>query len=87
MYVWIDPAYPLSPMTIGGRSLLGAAYSYLNTTLHSGSPYINYFTGSFNTMYQIGGLLALYTIDSKFETMPDYGATYVFDRSFKRYFK
>ncbi|GMM32013.1 hypothetical protein DAMA08_047580 [Martiniozyma asiatica (nom. inval.)] len=81
-YQWMisyDDSNPKAGMTTGGRSILGAVYFYLNQTIHQGSPFINYFTGSFNNMYQLGGLLNLDLIDDKFKTMPDYGCTYVFD--------
>ncbi|VEU23266.1 DEKNAAC104396 [Brettanomyces naardenensis] len=74
-----DKSEPLSNFTIGGRAVLGAVYSYLNTTKVVGSPYINYFTGSFNNMYQIDSLLQLNELSDNFTGMPDYGATYVWD--------
>ncbi|GMF01723.1 unnamed protein product [[Candida] boidinii] len=69
----------LADFTIGGQSLLGGVYNYLNETKVNGSPYINYFTGSYNTMYQIAGLLGLNEVSADFTGMPDYGATYVWD--------
>ncbi|CDK28847.1 unnamed protein product [Kuraishia capsulata CBS 1993] len=67
------------PLTLGGQSLLGGVANYLNATKTAGSPYINYFVGSFNTMYQIGGLLQLNEVSDNFTGMPDYGSVYVFD--------
>lgn len=74
-----DPSNTLNNFTIGGRALLGAAYHYLNATKIAGSPYINYLIGSYNTMYQMSGLLQLNKVSDNFTGMPNYGATYVFD--------
>ncbi|ESX02707.1 hypothetical protein KL918_002524 [Ogataea parapolymorpha] len=74
-----DASNKLNNFTIGGQSLLGASLTYLNATKEKGSPYINYFTGSFNTMYQIFGLLELNQISDNFTGMPGYGATLVWD--------
>ncbi|ODV88128.1 hypothetical protein CANARDRAFT_26284 [[Candida] arabinofermentans NRRL YB-2248] len=69
----------LNNFTIGGQTMLGAVVNYLNTTKVEGSPYINYFTGAFNTMYQIWGLMDLNLVSDNFTGMPDYGATLVWD--------
>lgn len=68
-----------SSLTIGGQSILGAVYNYLNTTKVEGSPYINYFIGSYDIMYQLAGLLQLNKVSDNFTGMPDYGSTYVWD--------
>ncbi len=74
-----DSSDALNNFTIGGRSLLGAAYHYLNATKVDGSPYINYLVGSYDIMYQMAGLLQLNKVSDNFTGMPEYGATYVFD--------
>ncbi|KAH3664254.1 hypothetical protein OGAPHI_004606 [Ogataea philodendri] len=74
-----DSTNKLNNFTIGGQSLLGASVEYLNTTKVEGSPYINYFTGSYNTMYQIFALLELNKVSDNFTGMPGYGATLVWD--------
>ncbi|AOA64675.1 hypothetical protein PP7435_CHR4-2093 [Komagataella phaffii CBS 7435] len=66
-------------ISIGGQSILGGVWTYLNTTKEAQSPLINYFTGSFNTMFQLNGLLQLDKLSANFTGMPDYGATYIFD--------
>ncbi|GME86386.1 unnamed protein product [Ambrosiozyma monospora] len=65
--------------TIGGQSMLGAVYKYLNTTKVEGSPYINYFTGSYNTMNQMFSLMQMDKVSENFTGLPDYGATLVWD--------
>lgn len=66
-------------LTIGAQTLVGSILNKLNTTRTSGKPFLNYFTGSFNTMYQLGSVLDLNTADQRFTMMPNYGATYVFE--------
>lgn len=66
-------------LAIGGYSLLSHVYSLLNTTKVEGLPYVNYLTGSFNTMYQIYGALELNEVLDNFTGMPGYGAANVFE--------
>ncbi|ODV96289.1 hypothetical protein PACTADRAFT_49657 [Pachysolen tannophilus NRRL Y-2460] len=69
----------LSNLTLGGQTLAGAIVKYLNVTKEESTPYINYFTGSYNTMFQIAGVLELNEASVNFTGMPEYGATLVFD--------
>lgn len=79
-YQWtISDAQINKNLTIGAQALVGRITSKLNTTKTQGTPYLNYLTGSFNTMYQLASIINLDIADSKFRTMPDYGATYVFE--------
>jgi len=66
-------------LTIGAKTLMGRVLDKLMTTKNQGEPYLNYLTGSYNTMYQLSSILNLYNADSKFKTMPNYGSTYVFE--------
>ncbi|CCH45527.1 putative secreted protein [Wickerhamomyces ciferrii] len=79
-YQWVLSDNNLnSNLTIGAKTLMGRVMSKLDTTRKQGKPYLNYLTGSFNTMYQLASVINLDIADSKFKTMPDYGATYVFE--------
>lgn len=66
-------------LTIGAKTLMARIADKLTTTKNNGKPYLNYLTGSFNTMYQLASVINLDIADSKFRTMPNYGATYVFE--------
>lgn len=66
-------------LTIGAKTLMARVVEKLTTTKSTGKPYLNYLTGSFNTMYQLASIINLDIADSKFRTMPNYGATYVFE--------
>lgn len=66
-------------LTIGAQSLLGNMVTRLNTTKVKGTPFLTYYTGSFNTMFQLASILDLDQQDERFKTMPDYGCTYVFE--------
>lgn len=66
-------------LTIGAKSLIGHIVSKLNVTKTTGSPGINYFTGAYSVMYQLALIIGLDSASSAFRTMPNYGATYVFE--------
>lgn len=68
-----------SNLTIGAQSLISNILTRLNTTKTTGEPFLHYYTGAFNTMFQLASVLNLNVQNSTFKTMPDYGSTYVFE--------
>lgn len=66
-------------LALGAKSLMGRVLEKLNITKTQSKPALNYFTGSYNTMYQLASIIAINGTSDSFKTMPNYGATYVFE--------
>ncbi|CDR42193.1 CYFA0S08e04698g1_1 [Cyberlindnera fabianii] len=66
-------------LTIGAQTLMHRVVNKLNTTRTTGKPFLNYFTGSYNNMFQLASVLDLPEQDERFYLMPEYGCTYVFE--------
>jgi hypothetical protein len=80
LYQWtLSDKHVNSNLTIGAQTLMGSILNRLNTTKTSRQPLLNYYTGSFNTMFQLASVLDLEIQDDRFKTMPEYGCTYVFE--------
>lgn len=77
---WLVNHYEAGPnLTIGASTLVGRILNKLNVTKTQGKPALNYLTGSYNTMFQLASILNLDDANESFRTMPNYGATYVFE--------
>lgn len=81
-YQWaraFDEDHVVGNRSIAGQTIGGAILSGLNSTRYNTSPYIHYYTTSFDTMFQLSAVTEMYKASDNFTGMPNYGSTFVFE--------